>query len=137
MKKLFPALLSGLLMGAGLVISGMTDPAKVLGFLNITGQWDPTLMMVMGGAILINLPLTLLILKRTSPVAENRFHLPTSNSIDKPLIVGAALFGIGWGLAGICPGPAIASLVTGGSQILVFVAAMVAGFWIQQRLTAR
>lgn len=126
------ALLSGALMGSGLVISGMTNPEKVLGFLEITRQWDPTLILVMGGAIMINLPASWLTLKRLKPVASERFHLPKTRPVDTPLIVGAALFGAGWGLAGICPGPAVANLLIGGSDIIMFVAAMLGGFWLQK-----
>ena len=126
------ALLSGVLMGSGLVVAGMTNPEKVLGFLEITGQWDPTLMLVMGGAIMINLPASRLILKRQKPVIGEHFYLPVSTAIDKPLIIGAALFGIGWGIAGICPGPAVASLLVGGGDMLLFATAMLGGFWLQK-----
>ena len=128
MMNMITALISGLLMGAGLVISGMTSPDKVLGFLDITGLWDPTLMLVMGGAILVNLPATWLILKRQQPSNAERFHLPERTTLDKPLVLGAALFGIGWGIAGICPGPAVASLLSGSTEMILFFLAMLAGF---------
>lgn len=105
----------------------MTSPDKVLGFLDITGPWDPTLMLVMGGAILVNLPATWLILKRQQPANAERFHLPRTTP-DKPLVLGAALFGIGWGIAGICPGPAVTSLLSGSTDIILFFLAMIAGF---------
>lgn len=128
MINIVTALISGLLMGAGLVISGMTSPDKVLGFLDITGFWDPTLMLVMGGAILVNLPATWLILKRQQPANAEHFHLPERTTVDKPLVLGTALFGIGWGIAGICPGPAVTSLLSGSADIILFFLAMIAGF---------
>ena len=131
MKQYITALLAGLLMGAGFVVSGMTNPEKVLGFLDLSGQWDPTLMLVMGGAILVNMPATWLILKRKVPVIADRFHLPEKTQIDRRLMTGAAFFGIGWGLAGICPGPGLARLLTGGNEILLFLVAMMAGFSLE------
>ncbi|MGI9275199.1 MAG: DUF6691 family protein [Endozoicomonas sp.] len=131
MKQNITALIAGLLMGAGFVVSGMTDPEKVQNFLDITGQWDPTLMLVMGGAILVNLPATWLILKRRKPVAASRFHLPEKTQVDRRLVAGAILFGAGWGLAGICPGPGIARLLVGGSEVVLFLIAMMAGFALE------
>ncbi|AMO56535.1 hypothetical protein GZ77_07050 [Endozoicomonas montiporae] len=137
MNKTVTALISGLLMGAGLVLSGMTSPEKVLGFLDITGSWDPTLMLVMGGAIAVNLPASWWILQRNKPVNAEQFHLPESTRPDKSLILGAALFGIGWGIAGICPGPALTSLLTGSGSIILFFLAMLAGFWLQKAVSAK
>ncbi len=136
MKTRITALIAGALMGAGLVVAGMTDPNKVRAFLDITGQlngyWDPTLMLVMGGAIAVNMPITWMLLKRTKPVLAEKFSLPLSQAIDKPLLAGAAIFGIGWGISGICPGPAIAGALTGGVGWLSFIAAMLIGFLLQK-----
>lgn len=130
MKTLFSALLAGLLMGAGFVVSGMTDPDKVIGFLDITGYWDPSLMLVMGDAVAFNLLATWNILKLQRPVIESKFHLPTQTSIDRRLVIGSILFGIGWGITGICPGPGVASLLVGGTDIIWFIGAMLSGFYL-------
>lgn len=130
------ALASGLLFGAGLVVGGMTDPAKVLGFLDLAGAWDPSLAFVMGTALLVTLPTFQLLKGRKRPLFDDRFYLPTRKDLDPQLIGGAVLFGTGWGLAGLCPGPAIANLWTGSPQVLVFVAAMLAGMWLKDRLSA-
>ncbi len=131
------ALLGGILFGLGLALSNMMDPAKVLSFLDIAGQWDPSLMLVMGGAVAVTLPGFYLILKRPYPLFEKKFYLPTSNSIDRKLVVGATLFGLGWALAGLCPGPAVAGLATANIDIIAFVIAMLAGFrlmaWFETR----
>ena len=121
------ALGCGLIFGLGLAVSGMMNPAKVTGFLDVAGDWDPTLVFVMGGALLITVPAYRMILKRRRPVLESSFSLPTKKSLDAPLIVGSALFGVGWGLVGFCPGPAVAAIGTGLPAVLGFVAAMVAG----------
>jgi len=127
MKLLLSIFIAGLLFGAGLAISGMTDPAKVTGFLDITGQWDITLLFVMGGGLLVTIPFFPLVQKKTSPWFSDRYYLPTRKDLDWKLITGSALFGIGWGMSGFCPGPAIAGLVTGSLQIVYFVLAMIAG----------
>jgi uncharacterized membrane protein YedE/YeeE len=127
MKMLLGALLSGLVFGFGLVISGMTQPARVLGFLDIFGVWDPTLAFVMGAALAVSLPGFYFTRRRERPLLTARFRWPTRSEIDAPLIGGAALFGIGWGLVGLCPGPAIVNLATFLQQIIVFVVAMGAG----------
>jgi uncharacterized membrane protein YedE/YeeE len=127
MKMLLGALLSGLVFGFGLVISGMTQPAKILGFLDIFGVWDPTLAFVMGAALAVSLPGFYFARRRVRPLLTAHFRWPTRSEIDAPLIGGAALFGIGWGLVGLCPGPAIVNLATFLPQILVFVVAMGAG----------
>ncbi|MFL0809753.1 MAG: YeeE/YedE family protein [Agarilytica sp.] len=121
------ALVTGGLFGAGLALSGMSDRNKVIGFLDIFGAWDPSLMFVMGAALVLSVPGFYLVLKRHHPFLADKFFLPTSNVIDKPLIVGAALFGLGWGLYGYCPGPAVVSLVYLNLSSVVFVAAMLAG----------
>ena len=119
--------LAGALFGIGLAISGMTQPQKVIGFLDFAGRWDPALMFVMVGAIGVNLVLLRLTLRRPAPVHAPTFQIPTRTEVDGPLLAGAALFGVGWGLAGFCPGPAIASVATGATQVLAFVAAMAVG----------
>jgi hypothetical protein len=130
MKTVLAALFSGTLFGAGLAWAGMTNPARVLGFLDITGNWDPTLMLVMVGALAISGPLFPLVLRRPRPVLAALFNLPSKRDLDGRLLIGAIVFGIGWGLAGLCPGPAIAGLITGSPAILLFLAAMLAGMWL-------
>lgn len=127
MKTVLAALLSGTLFGAGLAWSGMTNPARVLGFLDVAGNWDPTLVLVMGGALLVAAPLFALVLRRPRPLLAEVFALPSKRELDARLLGGAVVFGIGWGLIGLCPGPAIAGLVTGSPAIVVFVVAMLAG----------
>jgi len=117
----------GLLFGWGLLISGMTDPGKVIGFLDLTGSWDPSLALVMGGAIAVGFFAFGTAKKRTSNFLGGALHLPTSSDIDKRLILGALLFGAGWGLAGFCPGPGIVSMAAGQPKAAVFVVAMRAG----------
>lgn len=126
MKALL-ALLAGTIFGFGLSLSGMTDPQKVIGFLDLAGDWQPTLGFVMGGALLITFPAFALIRRRHAPMLDTKFYLPTLKHIDRRLLIGAALFGIGWGLAGFCPGPAIASLASGSPIVIAFVAAMIGG----------
>jgi uncharacterized membrane protein YedE/YeeE len=127
----FANLVIGLVFGLGLLVSGMSNPTKVLGFLDVasiaSGTWDPSLALVMLGAITVALPGYRLVLKMPRPQFAARFHLPTSSEVDSRLFVGAALFGIGWGLVGLCPGPALTSLAVGGRQTLLYVLAMVAG----------
>jgi uncharacterized membrane protein YedE/YeeE len=127
MIRLFIALGAGLLFGAGLGVSQMVDPAKVLGFLDIAGRWDPSLALVMGGALLVTLPLTLPILKRGQPFFAQAFDLPSKTRIDPRLAGGASLFGIGWGLVGFCPGPAISSIAYLRGESGIFLLAMLAG----------
>jgi uncharacterized membrane protein YedE/YeeE len=132
---LVTALLIGTLFGLGLSISEMINPARVIGFLDVAGRWDPTLAFVMGGALAITLPGYAVILRRRRPLLDGEFILPTKRDIDWPLIVGAALFGIGWGLGGFCPGPALAGLASGAPGVILFVVAMVAGQWLAGRFT--
>jgi uncharacterized membrane protein YedE/YeeE len=117
----------GVLFGAGLAVSGMTNPAKVLGFLDFLGAWDATLAFVMGGAVAVSAIGFAWARRRERPWLAERFSLPTRREIDADLVSGAVLFGVGWGLVGLCPGPALANLVRGSSEILVFVVAMAAG----------
>ena len=125
--RVISALVSGLVFGLGLAVSGMMNPAKVIGFLDVAGDWDPTLAFVMGGALLVAVPAYRFIPKRQRPVLEEGFDLPNKKAIDAPLIWGSALFGVGWGLVGFCPGPAVAALGTGLAPVFAFVAAMLAG----------
>ncbi|HEY6981542.1 YeeE/YedE family protein [Reyranella sp.] len=132
------SLVCGLIFGAGLLISGMVQPAKVLGFLDILGRWDPTLAFVMGGALLISVPGFALARRASAPVFAARHLWPTRKDIDRPLVVGAILFGIGWGLVGLCPGPAIENLATLSPRVILFVLAMSGGMalqgWWQSRI---
>lgn len=130
MFRMVTALGIGAIFGIGLAISGMLNPEKVRGFLDITRQWDPSLMFVMIGGIAVTLVGFPLVLKRPKPVLAELFQLPSLTKIDRPLLVGAALFGIGWGLGGLCPGPALAALSIEFSQVVLFVVMMLAGLWI-------
>jgi uncharacterized membrane protein YedE/YeeE len=134
-KGWITAFLTGGLFGFGLAWSGMTNPARVLAFLDVTGDFDPTLALVMGGALAVTVPAFAWILRRPRPLLQPAFRLPTATRIDAPLLGGAALFGLGWGLAGLCPGPAIAGLVTGSPSLVLFCLAMVAGQWLAGRLS--
>ena len=121
------ALLSGLVFGLGLILSGMGNPAKVQNFLDFFGQWDPSLALVMGGAIAVGLLGFALVRKRSTSVLGEPMQMPTRKDIDAPLVVGASLFGIGWGLAGYCPGPALVGVTAGIPSALIFTVAMLAG----------
>ena len=132
MRHILPGLLVGLLFGAGLALSGMIDPARVLGFLDVTGAWDPTLAFVLGGALLPSALSYALVRRMKRPVMADEFCIPQNRSVETRLLAGAALFGVGWGLVGLCPGPAIAGLVLGKWQTWLFVAAMIAGMWLQR-----
>lgn len=133
--QIVTAFITGLLFGLGLILSGMTDPTKVTGFLDIAGAWNPSLMFVMGGAILVAMVAFRMAGTRTRTLLGGAMHLPTARQIDKRLILGGVIFGVGWGLAGYCPGPALASLATGGSKPLVFVLAMLTGMAIYEILS--
>ena len=125
------AAVTGALFGTGLVLSGMTRPSKVIGFLDVTRGWDPTLAFVMGGAVVVYAIALRLIVRRSHPWLDTRFHLPTRNDIDAQLLVGSALFGVGWGLGGLCPGPGIVVAAAGTTTGLVFVGALILGMVIQ------
>lgn len=127
------ALIAGLLFGAGLAFSGMTDTAKVLGFLDLAGDWDPTLLFVMCAALAITMPAFFFITRRSKPICAASYQLPATKQIDRKLLIGAGLFGVGWGLYGWCPGPAIASMGYQNSSVLFFIGAMLAGMYINHR----
>ena len=129
MKNLI-ALVSGLIFGLGLIISGMADPAKVQNFLDPFGTWDPSLIFVMGGAIAITMPGFWLVIRRPHPFFDNVFHLPTYKTIDARLISGSAIFGVGWGFSGFCPGPAVTALPIAANGTLVFVVTMIIGMFL-------
>lgn len=137
----FTSLLAGLVFGLGLLISGMADPNKVLGFLDLAGPWDPSLALVMGGAIAVGLVAFAVARQRTVSFLGAEMRLPSARHIDRRLILGSVLFGVGWGLAGLCPGPALVSVGTGQVKALVFVSAMVAGMgvfeWLERRQSQR
>lgn len=124
----------GVLFAIGLGISGMTQPAKVVGFLDVLGAWDPTLMFVMGSAVIVNFVGYRLTIGRPHPLLAARFDLPGRSDIDAQLLAGSAVFGIGWGMAGFCPGPAIVALASGSLDVLLFVCAMFAGFILKDFL---
>ena len=133
-KVVKTSLASGLLFGLGAVISGMSDPAKVLNFLDVAGTWDPSLAWVMGGAVAVTFMGFRWVFKKVRPVHVDRFHLPTSRDVDASLVVGATVFGLGWGLSGFCPGPALTALPLLAGGTIVFVPAMLAGMWLARRL---
>jgi uncharacterized membrane protein YedE/YeeE len=126
-----------LLFSAGVTISGMVNPMKVLNFLDISGTWDPTLILVMGAALLVTLIGYQVIFKQKAPLFAPSFRLPTSQHIDAKLLGGATLFGVGWGLSGFCPGPAVASLVFGRTESITFVTAMAAGMILAKQIQKR
>lgn len=136
MKKHFSLLsqyLIGVLFGLGLIISGMSNPQKILNFLDVTGNWDPSLLFVMGGAVLVGLAGFYLVSKRSKAFFGGALYIPTRRDITKPLLIGGFIFGAGWGIAGFCPGPAIVALGSGQLKALVFVLAMLAGMAICER----
>jgi len=130
MKLSLAALFSGIVFGLGLAISEMINPTRVIAFLDVTGDWDITLLLVMGSALVFTIIGFPLITRKAHPILTEKFTLPTKTTLDIPLISGAVLFGIGWGLAGLCPGPAIAGLASLDPNIFLFVAAMIAGQFV-------
>lgn len=136
-RAVWIALLSGLLFGAGLAVSGMADPSRVRAFLDVTGRWDPTLGFVMGGAILPMIVAWRIKARLDRPLIGNDFHVPATTGIDRKLIGGAALFGVGWGITGLCPGPSIADLAVRPFLAALFVAAMLGGMFINRMISSR
>jgi uncharacterized membrane protein YedE/YeeE len=133
--RIATAFVIGLIFGLGIAISGMANPAKVLNFFDIAGSWDPSLGFVMGGALIVTFAGYHLVLKRSGPIMEDRFQIPHNRNIDLRLIGGSALFGIGWGIAGFCPGGALPALGTGKTEVILFVFALVAGILAAQAVT--
>ena len=134
MKNLVVAVVAGFVFGVGLVLAGMTQPAKVIAFLDVLGGWDPSLAFVMMGAIAVHFVAYRLVLRRPAPLFDESFHLPTRRDIDLRLVLGAAVFGVGWGLGGYCPGPGLVSAAAGALGAVVFVVGMTVGMLIEQRL---
>ncbi|WP_196870772.1 YeeE/YedE family protein [Polaromonas sp. CG_9.11] len=135
--QIITALATGLIFGLGLILSGMTDPSKVIGFLDLAGRWDPSLAFVMGGAILVGVVAVRFARRREKSLLGDVMRLPTAGQVDRRLVLGSLTFGAGWALAGYCPGPALVSVAQGGTQPLIFVVAMLAGmaiYEIQDRL---
>jgi uncharacterized protein len=130
--KVFTALVAGLLIGAGLLVSGMTDPANVIGFLDVFGEWRPKLAFVIGAAILTAAPSFMFVRQSRRNLLGVPTQLPDPRRIDRPLLAGATIFGVGWGLSGICPGPGIVLLASGHGMAYLFIAAVVAGMWLVQ-----
>ncbi|MBL8578234.1 MAG: YeeE/YedE family protein [Mesorhizobium sp.] len=138
MPRALVALVAGAIFGFGLCLSGMVDPARVIGFLDIaSGHWDPSLMFVLGGAVAVTMPGMLLQRRLSQPLLDRTFHVPATDRIEARLLAGSAIFGAGWGLAGFCPGPAVSSLSMGLGPVFLFVAAMAAGMMLHDRLIAR
>jgi len=141
MTRLITALIIGAIFGIGLAIAGMLNPAKVVGFLDVFGDWDPSLALVMGGGVLVNAIGLRFVLKREAPIQSAEFLLPTASSIDKPLVAGSVIFGIGWGISGLCPGPVVASLLLNSNAMLPFFGMLIAGLLlgriVMRRLAAR
>lgn len=131
--RIWAALVAGLLFGIGLGLGGMTQPAVVLGFLDVFGHWNPQLLFLMAAAVVTTAIGYRVVLHRARPLLGTRFQLPTAHQIDVRLVAGAAVFGIGWGLGGYCPGPALASLTGGAPSLLLFVACMALGWWLAAR----
>ena len=137
MNRNLSALAAGLVFGIGLTVSQMVNPAKVLAFLDIFGNWDPSLAFVMGGAMIVTTIGYRLVIRSERPLFAEKFHIPTNQSIDKRLAVGSVLFGAGWGLVGLCPGPAISALTIGGMPVIVFFVAMGAGVVLFELFNSR
>lgn len=135
--QIIAAILAGIIFGLGIMISGMASPAKVLNFFDIAGTWDPSLAFVMGGALITTLIGYRLVFLRSQPLSADKFHLPTHSAIDTKLIVGASIFGIGWGIAGFCPGGAIPVIGTGMFEVLIFMAGLIAAILATRLLQAR
>ncbi|HKL64672.1 MAG TPA: DUF6691 family protein [Roseovarius sp.] len=135
--RLLSAFIVGMVFGTGIAISGMINPAKVLNFFDIAGTWDPSLIFVMGGALMTTFIGYRLVLRRDAPVIEETFQLPLARDIDARLIGGSAVFGLGWGIAGFCPGAAVPALGSGKWEVALFVAALLAGLWVARAIRDR
>ncbi len=135
--RILSAFIVGLIFGVGIAISGMINPAKVLNFFDVAGTWDPSLIFVMGGALVTTFIGYRLVLRRDKPVIEEKFQLPTASAIDARLVGGSAVFGIGWGIAGFCPGAAIPALGSGKIEVAGFVVALLAGLWVARAIRDR
>ncbi|MGX0974311.1 putative membrane protein YedE/YeeE [Roseovarius sp. MBR-51] len=135
--RILSALLVGLVFGVGIAISGMINPAKVLNFFDVAGTWDPSLIFVMGGALVTTFIGYRVVLKRPAPIVEAEFKLPTNTVIDARLIGGSAVFGLGWGIGGFCPGAAIPALGSGKPDVVAFVAALLAGIWVARAIQTK
>ena len=135
--QVITALAAGTVFGLGLAMSGMLDPARVRGFLDIFGAWDPSLAFVLGGAVTVALAGMAVLRRLRRPAFDEGFHLPATSPIDRRLVLGSAIFGIGWGMAGFCPGPALASLSLGLAPVVLFVVAMLAGMTLHDRVWLR
>ena len=137
MIRLIAAVVSGCIFGVGLAIAGMLNPAKVVGFLDFFGNWDPSLAFVMAGGIMVNLLGLRFVLKRPAPFLCDKFYMPTVKSIDRPLVIGSLIFGVGWGLAGLCPGPVISSLTLNPSGMVPFLAVLIGGLLVGRAVAGR
>ena len=137
MTRLITALVIGAIFGTGLAIAGMLNPSKVVGFLNIFGDWDASFAFVMGGGVLVNAIGYRFVMKRKAPIQCGAFSMPTSTNIDKPLVIGSVIFGVGWGLAGLCPGPVVASLLLNGQAMLPFLGLLITGLLVGQIVMRR
>jgi uncharacterized membrane protein YedE/YeeE len=135
--RVVSAFLVGLTFSLGLTVSGMINPAKIIAFLNITGAWDPSLLVVMASALAVSFIGYRIVLARPKPAFEPTFQLPTSTAIDRPLLIGSGLFGIGWGLAGLCPGPAISAAALGHGEVYAFLLALFAGMFVKDAIIPR
>jgi len=137
MTRLIIALIIGAVFGIGLAIAGMLNPSKVSGFLDVFGDWDPSLAFVMGGGVLVNAIGHRFVMKRKAPIQIATFSMPTSTNIDKLLVIGSVIFGVGWGLAGLCPGPVVASLLLNGQAMLMFFGLLFTGLLVGQIVMRR
>ena len=137
MTRLITALIIGAVFGIGLAIAGMLNPSKVVGFLDVFGDWDPSLAFVMGGGVLVNAIGHRFVMKRKEPIQRATFSMPTSTNIDKSLVIGSVIFGVGWGLAGLCPGPVVASLLLNGQAMLPFFGLLFTGLLVGQIVMRR
>lgn len=137
MSRVLFALIIGMIFGSGIAISGMANPAKIMNFFDIAGTWDPSLAFVMGGALIVTAIGYKIVLKRSAPVFDRMFYLPTRRDLDKPLLIGSAIFGIGWGITGFCPGGAIPALGLGHGDAFIFVGSMIAGIALARVLRGK